>query len=105
MKRKPRPRRGRQKVHARSQRSKKRPEGPHEGRRKNIECSAAASNGPDRSNGENEPAMSEAFESVKTDFGYFHDGINRCLNSSVFQSADLRDAYGRLARLWERYHA
>ena len=45
---------------------------------------------------------SEAFATIKIDYGQACEGIENC-KDSPFNSASLRDAYARVARVRERY--
>lgn len=48
-------------------------------------------------------SMTEALERIEEDVAAFRDAIVRCQSGSVFNRADLQDAYARLARVRERY--
>lgn len=47
--------------------------------------------------------MTEALARIEQDFEAFRDAVVRCRSAVVFRRADLQDAYGRLARVRDRY--
>ena len=47
--------------------------------------------------------MSEALNKILTDADEFYEGVSRCRESSAYNAGDMKDAYGRLNRLRERY--